>query len=179
MTAFVTFRLDDSLPASVVEAYRTERRRLNRLSILTPEDVEVQRERTRLFCDRIDRYLDAGHGGCAPRRPALAELVMGAFRFFHGKRYVLHAAVVMPNHAHVLATLDPAQTLEATTHSWKSYTAHQAIERHGQSAPFWQSESYDHLVRDDFEFDRMVRDVLENPRKAGLGAWPYVFGGSD
>ncbi len=107
MTAFVTFRLDDSLPAPVVDAYRSELRRLDRLAALNPNDVEVQRERTRLFCDRIDRHLDAGHGACALRTPALAELVLGAFRFFDGERYTLHAAAVMPNHAHVVATLGP------------------------------------------------------------------------
>ncbi len=75
--------------------------------------------------------------------------------------------------------LGPEQTLEATTHSWKSYTAHKAVERHGQAPPFWQRESYDHIVRDEFEFERIIRYVLDNPRKAGLNGWPYVFGGLD
>jgi hypothetical protein len=108
MTAFVTFRLDDSLPAEVLRAYRSERRRLDRLAVLEPNNVEVQRERTKLFCARVDRHLDAGHGSCALRSPALADLVLGALRHFDRERYILHAAVAMPNHVHVVATL--AQT---------------------------------------------------------------------
>ncbi|RYG25817.1 hypothetical protein EON82_05690 [bacterium] len=179
MTAFVTFRFDDSLPAKVVDAYRSECRRLDRLAAREPNNIEVQRERTRLFCERIDRHLDAGHGSCALGNVPLAELVLNALRFFDGERCVFHAAVVMPNHAHVVATLAPEHELAEITHSWKSFTAHQAVERHGQAKPFWQSESYDHIVRDGYEFDRMVRYVLDNPRKAGLTNWPHVFGRRD
>ena len=179
MTVFLTFRLHDSLPHSVVEAYRAERRRLDRLSALNPDDVEVRRERTRLFCERIDRHLDSGHGGCALQRQELVEMVMGALRFFDGERYTLHAAVVMPNHAHVVATLAPDVSLEATTHSWKSFTAHRAVKEYDVEPPFWQNESYDHIVRDAFEYERIVRYVLDNPRKAGLTEWPHVLGERD
>ena len=57
--------------------------------------------------------------------------------------------------------------------------AHRAVKEYGVEPPFWQNESYDHIVRDDFEYERMVRYVLENPRKAGLGEWPHVFGSQD
>jgi putative transposase len=53
------------------------------------------------------------------------------------------------------------------------------VKHHGQRTPFWQAESFDHIVRDGFEFDRTVRYILDNPRKAGLVDWPHVFVKSD
>lgn len=33
---------------------------------------------------------------------------------------------------------------------------------------FWQEESYDHMVRDQEEFDRIRRYIEQNPVRAGL-----------
>lgn len=41
--------------------------------------------------------------------------------------------------------------------------------------PFWQEESYDHLVRTPEEFGRIVRYIENNPVKAGLVAEPADF----
>lgn len=41
--------------------------------------------------------------------------------------------------------------------------------------PFWQDESYDHLVRENAEFDRIVRYIETNPVNAGLVASPEQF----
>ena len=54
-------------------------------------------------------------------------------------------------------------------HSLKRYTGTQAnliLERTGQQ--FWQHENYDHVVRDDGEFERIMNYVLFNPAKAKL-----------
>ena len=40
---------------------------------------------------------------------------------------------------------------------------------------FWQDESYDHLVRDDEEFQRIVRYIEWNPVKAGFVTCPEEF----
>jgi hypothetical protein len=39
----------------------------------------------------------------------------------------------------------------------------------------WQNESYDHWIRNEEEFARAVQYILDNPRKAGLSAWPWVY----
>lgn len=101
--------------------------------------------------------------------------MLDALKHFDDKRYVLHAAVVMPNRVHAVVTLQEDQSLEKITHSWKSFTAHEAVKRYGHAHPFWQRESYDHIVRDDLEFGRIVRYVLDNPRKASLPEWPFVY----
>ena len=45
----------------------------------------------------------------------------------------------------------------------------------GRSGEFWQREYYDHLIRSEAEFDRAMRYVMDNPSKAGLKNWPWVW----
>jgi REP element-mobilizing transposase RayT len=53
-------------------------------------------------------------------------------------------------------------------HSIKRHTAYEANLILNRSGDFWQHESYDHIVRDDAEFERIVKYVLYNPVKADL-----------
>jgi REP element-mobilizing transposase RayT len=178
MTAFLTFRLWDSLPASVVRAYDEERRILERRVAKEGQTRELRIEVGRLFSERIELALDAGKGSCVLRRRDYADLVLGALRFFDGERYALRAACVMPNHVHVVVTLEGTNALSEVTHSWKSFTANQAQRRFGHQGSQWQDECYDHIVRDDEELFHYVRYTLENPAKAGLTDWPYVHRGA-
>ena len=41
--------------------------------------------------------------------------------------------------------------------------------------PFWQDESYDRLVRNDTEFERIADSIEMNPVKAGLVATPEEY----
>jgi REP element-mobilizing transposase RayT len=86
----------------------------------------------------------------------------------------LQAWAVMPNHVHAVFTPQKPFHLANIVHSWKSYSAVQANRILGRQGSFWQREYYDHLVRDDTDFDRIVRYVLDNPRKAGLLDWRWV-----
>jgi putative transposase len=57
----------------------------------------------------------------------------------------------------------------------KGFTWHRAIQMLGlHDTPFWQDESYDHLVRDG-QFDRIKRYIENNPVKAGLVSTPEDF----
>lgn len=174
MTVFVTFRLADSLPRAVLDAYLAERRTIDRLLTYDPESEELHRERARLFGRHIDRCLDVGEGACALRRPELARKVDEVLRNRDGADYVLHASVVMPNHVHAVATLAPNVELRRVTQAWKSVTAHFAAKQ-GLAMPFWQEESYDHIVRHSDALRAVVRYVVDNPRKAGLRDWPWVY----
>jgi putative DNA methylase len=124
----------------------------------------------------VDTYLDAGHGECFLREPDIAELVAGALRHFDGQRYELRAWVVMPNHVHGVVWPMPSHTLSEILHSWKSFTASQAnrrLNRIGQD--FWQTESYDHLVRDDEDLHRCCHYTTMNPVDAGLCERPEAW----
>jgi hypothetical protein len=54
-----------------------------------------------------------------------------------------------------------------------AYRANQILGRAGKQ--FWQDESYDHLVRNSVEFDRIRAYIENNPVKAGLVTAPEQF----
>ena len=118
----------------------------------------------------MDRLLDRGATGpLYLHSPEVADLVTAALhdgeREFH--RYQLHAYVVMPNHVHLLVT--PKVVASRWLAPLKGLTAYQANELlHSHGQPFWQGESYDHLVRSQAEFDRIRSYIEENPVRAGL-----------
>jgi len=68
--------------------------------------------------------------------------------------------------------------LVRTLQRLKSYTATQANKLLGLTGAFWQSETYDHVVRPG-ELERIVSYVLENPVNAGLvedwQQWPHTY----
>ncbi len=124
---------------------------------------------------RIERTLDAGAGECFLRNLAIPKIVANALKEFDGSRYWLFARSVMPNHVHVLFQTIGKMPLATILHTWKSFSAKAANKILGRSGDFLQREYYDHLIRNQNEFDRGARYVLENPSKAGLKDWPWVW----
>jgi REP element-mobilizing transposase RayT len=95
------------------------------------------------------------------------------YRDRHG-HYQLHSFVLMPNHVHLLVT--PRVEVSKTTQSLKRFTARQCNLILGLTGrPFWQDESYDRLVRNDTEFQRIARYIEVNPVRAGLATIPEEF----
>ena len=172
-TYFVTFRLAGTLPKEVLLRFKQERAAILQQAEAAkrPLTWHEQEELFRWYSSRVDKHLDAGHGSCHLREPALAGIVAGALEFFEGQRYELRAWVVMPNHVHVVVWPKPPQTLSDILHSWKSYSAHEINHRlPAPVVPFWQGESYDHLIRDDDDLRRCCHYTLMNPVNAGLCA---------
>ena len=118
----------------------------------------------------MDRLLDdACTGAVCLRQPAIANMIMEAIHYNANVlgHYLLHAVVVMPNHVHLLAT--PAVSLPKLTKSLKGITARRANAMLALTGhPFWQEESYDRLVRDMPEFEKIRNYIEENPVRAGL-----------
>ena len=111
LVQFVTFRLCDSIPASVVENWQRE---------LETED---ERVRERLLRERSERYLDMGYGKCWLRKPEAAKILQDTLLFHADKKYELYAWVIMPNHGHVLCKPINGFSLPEIQHSIKSYSA--------------------------------------------------------
>ena len=157
---FVTFRLANSLPQDV----------LRQLEELTAEQRSM----------RVDEYLDAGFGENWLARPEIAEALRKVLMHFDGKRYRLHAWVIMPNHVHLLIEPLEQRSLTEVMQGIKSVSAHESNKLLKREGPFWQPESYDHLVRDQEDFDRCRNYIPQNPVKAKLARTPqdYVFSSS-
>jgi len=173
----ITFRLADSLPQQAIMQYKTERAQLLRSIELhkTPPTREELIAMHRLFREKIDKLLDAGAGACWMSNPAIAELVAHALRHFDQQRYNLSAWCVMPNHVHVMFDVVGGFTVESILHSWKSFTATKANKYLCRKGDFWQTEYYNHIVRDDEDFANQINYVAKNPEAAGLENWPWVW----
>jgi len=120
----------------------------------------------------MDRLLDeARTGPFYLRQPALADMVVEAFLYNAEtlRQYVLHAFAVMPNHVHLSITA--AVPLSQLTKSIKGITAKRANRVLALTGrPFWQEESYDHVVRHEREFETIRSYIEENPVRAGLAS---------
>lgn len=146
----ITFRLADSLPASV----------LDRLLQEAGSDVEK--------LGRIENLLDAGHGACWLKQPAVADIFEGALLYGDGQYYRLLAWCVMPNHVHVLVETRESYPLSRVVQGWKSFTA-RLINRHlGRTGTVWMRDYFDRYVRDDHHLAAVVAYIHNNPVKAGL-----------
>jgi putative transposase len=80
----------------------------------------------------------------------------------------------MANHVHLLVTplVSPSKLLQSIK-GYAARAANKLLERTGE--PFWQTESYDHWIRDESEFDRIRRYIENNPVRAGLVAKPEDY----
>ncbi|HWA83090.1 MAG TPA: DNA polymerase III subunit alpha [Fimbriimonadaceae bacterium] len=170
----VVFRLADAVPTEVAQAWRGEREELERLAATGQLTPKQRFERMRLHGGRVEEVLSAGHGSCILREADNAEIVSNALAHFEGDRYQIHAWCVMPNHVHVLVEPLGEHQLPEILHSWKRFSAREINKRQGCSGELWQSEYYDHLVRDEKDYDRCSAYILDNPAKAGLAEWRWV-----
>lgn len=92
-TYFVTFRLADSLPRSVIDTWVRERDNIIQTASQLGRSPSIEEERRLqvLFSSKVDKYLDAGRGACWLREGKIARLVVDALRHFDGERYRLLA----------------------------------------------------------------------------------------
>jgi REP element-mobilizing transposase RayT len=153
---FITFCLQNSLPA-----HRS----------FPPADVSSGEAFV-----AMDSLLDQAR--CGPtflRQSAVADLVMASFkRGVDLGHYEMHSWVIMANHVHLLLT--PHVSVSKLLGSLKTATATRAnllLRRTGQ--PFWQSESYDHVVRTELEFRRIQPYIENNPVSACLATTPEDY----
>ena len=180
-TLFVTFRLAGSIPAEVLEQLIEEGQRVEAVLDKIPDQVERRRrayeEQRRLF-GKWDKALDTAQSGpfwlC---KPQVAAVAANSLHHLNNQKYDLDAFCIMPNHVHLVC--EPLQkpdasyhTISAIMHSIKSFTANESNRLLDREGEFWQGESYDHVVRDEAEWRRIIKYVLNNPVAAGLVSRP-------
>src|SRR5262249_16000125 len=135
---------------------------------------ETRCEYYRLFSARWAALLDNCYGSCPLREPARAKVVADSLLFFDNDRYLMTDFVVMPNHVHLLAAFDQSGRMLKQCESWKHFTATQLNRMIGRKGHFWETESFDHLVRSEAQWLRFRRYILENPPQAKLRAGEFI-----
>jgi len=149
---FITWRLADSLPTSVVEHLsKTRETWLN--THPKPCTTETQTEFNRRFTLPLEDLLDNCHGSCCLRDPSIAKILAKALLHFHRDRYQLDSFVIMPNHLHLILKLHPEHPLERVIQSLKTYTARQINIALNQTGTLWQAGYWDRLIRSQNHLD--------------------------
>ncbi len=193
-TFFITFRLAGSLPQEVLEALQNEKEQAEKQLTQTFSGERLQTERYNLFKKMFARYDEHLAQSNHPRwlaDPSIAEIVRREIHALHPEHYRLICYCIMPNHVHLLVDmhnipeplpLKPGQRYTAISHVMKllkGRTGFVCRKLLGGSGAFWQHESYDHVVRNQREYENIIAYILNNPVKAGLverwDDWAYSF----
>ncbi len=119
-----------------------------------------------------------------PFPDAARDLILAHCIHGHGKRIDLQAAVVMPDHVHLLLTPLPdnqgwPHPLPFILKLIKGMSARSVNKLQGTSGPVWQEESFDHVLRCDGSFQEKLEYIRQNPVRKGLVAkaedYPWLW----
>jgi REP element-mobilizing transposase RayT len=98
----------------------------------------------------------------------------------HTKRYDLHAAIVMPDHVHLL--LRPLRDEKSWPYSLpiilkqlKGTSARSVNKLEGSCGPVWKEESFDHVLRSQESFEEKLEYLRQNPVRRGLVKKPEDY----
>ena len=120
--------------------------------------------------------------------PEERTVTLNAIRYWHGIKWQLDAAVVMPDHVHALAQplnqpTEVTFSLAEILHSIKRFSARKINMARGVQGSLWQDERFDRIVRDEAEFLEKWQYIRNNPVKAALAAapedYPWLYENND
>ena len=96
-----------------------------------------------------------------------AEMVLALCKG-DGESYDLNAYVVMPDHVHIIMKPLFGKKLHEIMKSLKGSTAYQFNKILNRAGKFWQTENFDHLIRDGINLREKWEYIRQNPVKAKL-----------
>ena len=154
----VTFRLCDSLPKNVIEAFMQE-------SILkfSNNSADFQTKREAYFYKKMMDYMDAGYGKCILKDKAVRKIVEQGFEYMNNTSACMHAYVVMPNHVHAVIETKCNEDLHDIIRNFKRYTACQINHLLNRKGHVWQSEYYDRIIRNYRHYENAINYIIHNP----------------
>jgi REP element-mobilizing transposase RayT len=84
----------------------------------------------------------------------------------------------MPDHVHFFCRAEAdAKPLPRFMQAWKQWTSKRIVREVRFSAPIWQEEFFDHVLRSGESYSGKWNYVIENPVRAGLvmnsDEWPW------
>jgi putative transposase len=112
------------------------------------------------------------------QRAESAELLISTIlKYRTANEFLLHEFVVMPNHIHLLLSVDDDHAIGRVVQLIKGGFSFAMGKAGLKLKAVWQPSYYEHRVRDMEEYGRMREYVHENPVRRGLvataGAYPY------
>jgi carbamoylphosphate synthase large subunit/REP element-mobilizing transposase RayT len=112
--------------------------------------------------------------------PEARSITLKAIEHFHGKRYELYAACVMPDHVHVLwepgIKGDNAEgkpvfwSLAELVRSIKTFSAREINRAEGSHGSIWEKEWHDRMIRSETDLQEKFGYITRNPWDAGIAS---------
>jgi putative transposase len=103
------------------------------------------------------------------QRAETAELLLATIVRNRGKgEFLLHEFVIMPNHMHLLLTVDDDHAVGRAVQLIKGGFSHALGQTGLKLKAVWQPSYYEHRVRDEGEYERMRHYIHENPVRRHL-----------
>ncbi len=91
------------------------------------------------------------------------------------KFYTLIAAVVMPDHVHILLRPNDDVDLARIMKGTKGVTSRKVNDLRGVRGVLWQDESWDRVMRNQAELDEKVEYCMKSAVKRGLVVDPWDY----
>lgn len=202
-TFFITFRLTGSLPHAAIEKLKSEYKNHIKIvdGIQSPKEKHAKYSELKWdYFENFDSLLEKYSNNNFLKNISLAKLVYDSILFRDKKDYDLICFTIMPNHVHIVFApverfaeslnekgqmlvkgriSDSTKSVTKILQDLKKYTARECNKLLNRSGEFWQHESYDHVVRNEEELEKIVEYILNNPVKARLvansGNWEWSY----
>lgn len=202
-TFFVTFRLQGSLPKSILSKLITKRDDALEKLIYRNDLTETERHQQQYqierqyFIDYNDTLDTIKEGPHHLKIPELAQIVVDRMEKYNKQYYELCAYVIMSNHVHALLdfSVQLKNIKEAVTED--NYTQLEKVmglikggsakycndwlreQKMPTCTPFWESETYDRFMRNPEHYNNTMNYIVNNPVKIGLCSdwreYPFVM----
>jgi len=199
-TFFVTFRLAGSIPVEILNELRISYEKDKKILLSNLKNEILRKEKLydlqKLYFGKYDAILDrCEYGPEYLINDKVAEIVYNKILDFNITKYELIALDIEPNHVHMVVFLNEdlkvseknkngktkKYVLSDTLRLIKGSTSRESNLILNKCGKFWHHESYDHVVRDENELERIINYVLNNPVRSGLvknrrdWKWSYCF----
>lgn len=199
-TFFLTFRLAGSIPDFILHDFRInyekDRKTLySKIKYETELKVKLY-DLQKFYFGKYDAVLEkCEYGPKYLLNEEVASIVFNKIMEFDVLKYELIALDIEPNHVHMIIFLnEDLKTSELnkfgktkdyiladTLRLIKGSTSRQSNIVFNRNDQFWHHESYDHIVRNEYELERIINYILNNPLRSGLvekrsgWKWSYCF----
>jgi REP element-mobilizing transposase RayT len=100
---------------------------------------------------------------------------MAAVRYWDRQHIDLDTAVVMPDHVHMIFRMRSGASLSEELHGIKGFSAREINRLKGHRGAIWMDESFDHIVRNEDEWEQKIEHVRQNPITRGLAKVPADY----
>ncbi len=186
----ITIRLAFSLSNQILHALKKEKDYYEeQIKVLKGEELEQYKKDFGFYYYSCfdDLIWNCHHNEIVLTENKYADIVTNCLTFLDNKKYKLFAYCIMPNHIHFL--ISPLEynnelyySLSQIMHSFKRFTSGKFREL-CSSKKIWNSEYYDHCIRNEHDFDNQLNYLIMNPVKAKLidqwDNWKYTYVSSE